>query len=136
MFTSKSIAVCVSVLTSASAALAQSPQFGNRSSPPTSQRGTSASGPDAQVCRLVGHRHRGEASTSRNARLVTGERESGLWSRFAGALVGGMGTLAPDKKPIKTVGVTALRNNTVRLCRRAMAIPRVEIAHRRTKSTR
>ena len=28
MFTSKSIAVCVSVLTSASAALAQSPQFG------------------------------------------------------------------------------------------------------------
>jgi hypothetical protein len=54
MFTLKPIAVCISMLTIASAALAQAPQFGQPIVPPTSQRGTSASDQMAQVCRLVG----------------------------------------------------------------------------------
>ena len=58
MFTLKRIAVCTSMLTIASASLAQAPQFGQPIAP----------------------------------------------ADIAGALVGGLGTLAPDKIPMKTVG--------------------------------
>ena len=87
MFTSKSIAVCVSVLTSASAALAQSPQFGQPIEPADIAAWDISIGPD------------GAGLPPGRGTAIEGEAVY-----VAGALVGGMGTLAPDKTPIKTVG--------------------------------
>jgi len=66
MFTSKSIAVCVSVLTSASAALAQSPQFGQPIEPADIAAWDISIGPDgAGLPPGRGNRHRGRSHLRR-----------------------------------------------------------------------
>jgi S-disulfanyl-L-cysteine oxidoreductase SoxD len=105
MFTCKSIAVCVSVLTSASAALAQSPQFGQPIEPADIAAWDISIGPDgAGLPPGRGTAVEGEAIYVAKCQACHGEKGISASVAFAGALVGGMGTLAPDKTPIKTVG--------------------------------
>jgi S-disulfanyl-L-cysteine oxidoreductase SoxD len=105
MFTFKSIAVCVSVLTSASAVLAQSPQFGQPIEPADIAAWDISIGPDgAGLPPGRGTAIEGEAIYVAKCQACHGEKGIGPSVALAGALVGGMGTLAPDKTPIKTVG--------------------------------
>lgn len=105
MFTSKSIAVCVSVLTSASAALAQSPQFGQPIEPADIAAWDISIGPDgAGLPPGRGTAIEGEAIYVAKCQACHGDKGIVPGVALAGALVGGMGTLAPDKTPIKTVG--------------------------------
>jgi mono/diheme cytochrome c family protein len=105
MSTPKRIASCMSMLMVASAALAQAPQFGQPIAPADigpwdisiapdgvglpPGRGTAIEGEDIYVAKC---------------QACHGEKGSRPDVALAGALVGGMGTLAPDKIPIKTVG--------------------------------
>ena len=74
----------------------------NRSRPPTSRPGTSASDPTAQGFRPVAAPPaQGEAVYAAKCQACHGEKGLG---RPNDALVGGMGSLAPDKVPVKTVG--------------------------------
>jgi cytochrome c len=105
MFTSKSIAVCVFVLTSASAALAQSPQFGQPIEPADIAGWDISIGPDgAGLPPGRGTAIEGEAIYVAKCQACHGEKGISASVALAGALVGGRGTLAPDKTPIKTVG--------------------------------
>jgi hypothetical protein len=63
----------------------------------------------------------GEAVYVAKCQACHGEKGTRPDVALAGALVGGMGTLAPDKIPIKTVGS---------FWPYATTLPRVEIAHR------
>ena len=105
MFTSRSIAVCVSVLTSASVTRAQSPQFGQPIEPADIAAWDISIGPDGAGLPLGrGTAIEGEAIYVAKCQACHGEKGIGPSVALAGALVGGMGTLAPDKTPIKTVG--------------------------------
>jgi S-disulfanyl-L-cysteine oxidoreductase SoxD len=105
MFTLKPIAVCVSMLTSASTALAQSPQFGQPIAPADIAPWDISIGPDGVgLPPGRGTAIEGEAIYVAKCQACHGEKGINPSVAFAGALVGGMGTLAPDKTPIKTVG--------------------------------
>ena len=102
MFTSKSIAVCVSVLTSASAALAQSPQFGQPIEPADIAAWDISIGPDgAGLPPGRGTAIEGEAIYVAKCQACHGEKGAG---RPNDALVGGKGSLEAGKPPVKTVG--------------------------------
>jgi sulfane dehydrogenase subunit SoxC len=101
MFMLERLAVCAAISVVAPA-LAQAPQFDNRSHPPTSRPGISASRPDGAGLPLGrGTAGQGEAVYAAKCQACHGEKGLG---RPNDALVGGMGSLAPDNVPVKTVG--------------------------------
>jgi mono/diheme cytochrome c family protein len=105
MFTLKSIAICASMLTIAPAALAQVPQFGQPIAPAEIAAWDISIGPDgAGLPPGRGTAIEGEAVYVAKCQACHGEKGVSPGVALAGALVGGMGTLAPDKTPIKTVG--------------------------------
>ena len=105
MFTLKRIAVCISILTIASAALAQAPQFGQPIAPADIAAWDISIGPDGVgLPPGRGTAIEGEAIYVANCQACHGEKATRPNDALAGALVGGMGTLAPDKIPMKTVG--------------------------------
>jgi mono/diheme cytochrome c family protein len=105
MFTLKPIAVCVSMLTIASAALAQAPQFGQPIAPADIAPWDISIGPDGEgLPPGRGTAIEGEAIYVAKCQACHGEKGTKPSVALAGALVGGTGTLAPDKIPIKTVG--------------------------------
>ncbi len=105
MFTPKLIAVSVSMLTIAPAALAQAPQFGQPIAPGDIAGWDISIGPDgAGLPPGRGTAIEGEAIYVAKCQACHGEKGIRPDVALAGALVGGMGTLAPDKTPIKTVG--------------------------------
>ena len=105
MFTLKPIAVCISMLTIASAALAQAPQFGQPIAPADIAAWDISVGPDgAGLPPGRGTAIEGEAVYVAKCQPCHGEKGTKPNDALAGALVGGMGTLAPDKIPVKTVG--------------------------------
>ena len=90
MFTSKSIAVCVSVLTSASAALAQSPQFGQPIEPADIAAWDISIGPDGLgLPPGRGTAIEGEAIYVAKCQACHGEKGTRPDVALAGALVGG-----------------------------------------------
>ena len=101
--------VCLNLSRSASRLLvARRPRWrrrrssGSRSRPPTSRRGTSASARTASAFRpAAAPPRRAKRSTSPSARPVMARKAAG---KPNDALVGGVGSLAPDKVPMKTVG--------------------------------
>ena len=131
MFTLKPVAVCITMLTIASSALAQAPQFGQPIAPADIAAWDISIGPDGVgLPPGRGTASEGEAIYVAKCQACHGVKGTRPDVALAGALVGGMGTLAPDKTPIKTVGsFWPLRNNTVRLYPSRNAIPGVEIAH-------
>jgi mono/diheme cytochrome c family protein len=105
MFTLKLIAVSVSMLTIAPAALAQAPQFGQPIALADIAAWDISIGPDgAGLPPGRGTAIEGEAIYVAKCQACHGEKGNGPSVALAGALVGGMGTLAPDKTPVKTVG--------------------------------
>ena len=105
MFTFKRIAVCISMLTIASAALAQAPQFGQPIAPTDIAAWDISIGPDGVgLPPGRGTAIEGEAIYVAKCQACHGEKGMRPSAPLAGALVGGMGTLAPDKTPIRTVG--------------------------------
>jgi hypothetical protein len=105
MFTLKPIAVCISMLTNASAALAQAPQLGQPIAPADIAAWDISIGPDGVgLPPGRGTAIEGEAIYVAKCQACHGEKGTRPDVALAGALVGGMGTLAPDKIPIKTVG--------------------------------
>ena len=105
MCTLKRIAVCISMLTIASAALAQAPQFGQPIEPADTAAWDISIGPDgAGLPPGRGTAIEGEAIYVAKCQACHGEKGISASVALAGALVGGRGTLAPDKTPIKTVG--------------------------------
>ena len=105
MFTLKSIAVSVSMLTIAPAALAQAQQFGQPIAPGDIAAWDISIGPDgAGLPPGRGTAIEGEAIYVAKCQAGHGEKGTRPNVALAGALVGGMGTLAPDKTPMKTVG--------------------------------
>ncbi|XSC43376.1 sulfite dehydrogenase [Bradyrhizobium sp. RDT10] len=105
MFTLKCIAVGTSMLTIASAALAQAPQFGQPIAPADIAAWDISIGPDGVgLPPGRGTAIEGEAIYVAKCQACHGEKGTKPSDALAGALVGGMGTLAPNKTPIKTVG--------------------------------
>jgi cytochrome c len=105
MFTLNRIAVFISIQTFASAALAQTPQFGQPIAPADIAAWDISIGPDgAGLPPGRGTAIEGEAIYVAKCQACHGEKGTKPSDALAGALVGGMGTLAPDKTPIKTVG--------------------------------
>ena len=105
MFTLKSIAVSVSMLTIAPAALAQAPQFGQPIAPTDIAAWDISIRPDGVgLPPGRGTAIEGEAVYVAKCQACHGEKGIGPSVALAGALAGGMDTLAPDKTPIKTVG--------------------------------
>ena len=105
MFTFKRIAACISMLPIASAALAQAPQLGQPIAPADIEAWDISIGPDGVgLPPGRGTAIEGEAIYVAKCQACHGEKGTKPSDALAGALVGGMGTLAPDKIPIKTVG--------------------------------
>jgi len=105
MFTPKPIAVCVAMLTIAQAAMAQAPQFGQPIEPADIAAWDISIGPDGVgLPPGRGTAIEGEAIYVAKCQACHGEKGINPSIAFAGALVGGIGSLAPDKAPIKTVG--------------------------------
>ncbi|MEZ2147929.1 cytochrome c [Bradyrhizobium sp. DN5] len=105
MFTLKPIAACASMLTIVPAALAQVPQFGLPIAPAEIAAWDISIGPDgAGLPPGRGTAIEGEAIYVAKCQVCHGEKGINPNVALAGALVGGMGTLASDKTPIKTVG--------------------------------
>jgi len=105
MFTLKCIAVCTPMLTIASAALAQAPQLGQPIAPADIAAWDISITPDGMgLPPGRGTAIEGEAIYVAKCQACHGEKGTKPGDALAGALVGGMGTLAPDKTPIKTVG--------------------------------
>jgi hypothetical protein len=105
MCTLKQIVVCISMLTIASAALAQAPQFGQPIAPADIATWDISIGPDGVgLPPGRGTAIEGEAIYVAKCQVCHGEKGTRPDVALAGTLVGGMGTLAPDKIPIKTVG--------------------------------
>ena len=105
MSTLKPIAVCASMLAVAPVALAQAPRFGQPITPADLAAGDISIGPDGEgLPPGRGTAIEGEAIYVAKCQVCHGEKGIKPSMAFAGALVGGMGTLAPDKTPIKTVG--------------------------------
>jgi cytochrome c len=98
----KRLAVCIFILTTAPAALAQAPQFGQPIAPADIAPWDISIGPDGVgLPPGRGTAMQGEAVYVANCQACHGEKGIG---KPNDPLVGGMGTLAPDKKPLKTVG--------------------------------
>lgn len=105
MFTLKAVAVCVSMLTIAPAAVAQPPQFGQPVALADIAAWDISIGPDGAGLPLGrGTAIEGEAIYVAKCQACHGEKGISPNVALAGALAGGMGTLAPGKTPIKTVG--------------------------------
>ena len=105
MFTLRPIAVCASMLIIAPAALAQVPQFGQPIALADIAAWDISIGPDgAGLPPGRGTAIEGEAIYVVKCQACHGEKGIKPSVALAGALVGGMGTLAPDKTPTKTVG--------------------------------
>ncbi|MBH5370015.1 c-type cytochrome [Bradyrhizobium glycinis] len=105
MFTLKPIAVCIAMLTLAPAAQAQAPQLGQPIAPADIAPWDISIGPDgAGLPPGRGTAIEGEAIYVAKCQACHGEKGERPNVALAGALVGGIGTLAPDKTPIKTVG--------------------------------
>jgi S-disulfanyl-L-cysteine oxidoreductase SoxD len=105
MFTLKRFAVCIPMLTVASAAPAQAPQFGQPIAPADIAAWDISIGPDGVgLPPGRGTAIEGEAIYVAKCQACHGEKGTRPNDVLAGALVGGMGTLASDKTPIKTVG--------------------------------
>ncbi|WGD53207.1 cytochrome c [Bradyrhizobium sp. CB1650] len=105
MSTLKAIAVCVTMLTIAPAAVAQAPQFGQPIAPADIAAWDISIGPDgAGLPPGRGTAIEGEAIYVAKCQACHGEKGINPSVALAGALAGGMGTLAPDKIPVKTVG--------------------------------
>jgi S-disulfanyl-L-cysteine oxidoreductase SoxD len=105
MFTLKPIAACISMLPIASAVLAQAPQFGQPIAPADIAAWDISIAPDGVgLPPGRGTAIEGEAIYVAKCQACHGEKGTEPGDALAGALVGGMGTLAPDKTPIKTVG--------------------------------
>jgi len=105
MFTLKCIAVCTPMLTNASAALAQAPQLGQPIAPADIAAWDISISPDGMgLPPGRGTAIEGETIYVAKCQACHGEKGTKPGDALAGALVGGMGTLAPDKTPIKTVG--------------------------------
>ena len=105
MFTLKPIAACIFMLTIASAALAQAPQFGQPIAPADIAAWDISIGPDGVgLPPGRGTAIEGEAIYVAKCQACHGEKGAKPFVALAGALVGGIGTLAPDKIPMKTVG--------------------------------
>jgi len=105
MFTLKCIAVCTPMLTIASAALAQAPQLGQPIALANIAAWDISITPDGVgLPPGRGTAIEGEAIYVAKCQACHGEKGTKPGDALAGALVGGMGTLAPDKTPIKTVG--------------------------------
>ena len=105
MFTLKPIAACIFMLTIASAALAQAPQFGQPIAPADIAAWDISIGPDGVgLPPGRGTAIEGEAIYVAKCQACHGEKGAKPVVALAGALAGGMGTLAPDKVPMKTVG--------------------------------
>jgi S-disulfanyl-L-cysteine oxidoreductase SoxD len=105
MFTLKCIAVCTPMLTNASAALAQAPQLGQPIALANIAAWDISITPDGVgLPPGRGTAIEGEAIYTAKCQACHGEKGTKPGDALAGALVGGMGTLAPDKTPIKTVG--------------------------------
>ncbi len=102
MFMFKRLAVCIFILTTAQAALAQAPQFGQPIAPADIALWDISIGPDGVgLPPGRGTAMQGEAVYVANCQACHGEKGIG---KPNDPLVGGMGTLAPDKQPLKTVG--------------------------------
>jgi mono/diheme cytochrome c family protein len=102
MCTLKSLALAVTFVAAAPAALAQAPQFGQPIAPADIAPWDISIGPDgAGLPPGSGTATQGEAIYVAKCQACHGEKGSG---KPNDALAGGVGTLAPDKVPMKTVG--------------------------------
>ena len=102
MCTLKPFAVCAAVLSPPRRAARKRRSSDSRSRPPISRRGTSASDRMARVFRpAAAPPAQGEAIYAAKCQACHGEKGTG---KPNDPLVGGMGSLAPDKVPMKTVG--------------------------------
>jgi mono/diheme cytochrome c family protein len=105
MFTLRRFAVCIPMLTIASAAPAQAPQFGQPIAPADIAAWDISIDLDGVgLPPGRGTAIEGEAIYVAKCQACHGEKGTRPNDVLAGALVGGMGTLASDKTPIKTVG--------------------------------
>jgi S-disulfanyl-L-cysteine oxidoreductase SoxD len=105
MFTLRRFAVSIPMLTIASAAPAQSPQFGQPIAPADIAAWDISIGLDGVgLPPGRGTAIEGEAIYVAKCQACHGEKGTRPNDVLAGALVGGMGTLASDKTPVKTVG--------------------------------
>ncbi len=96
------LTVCAALLATAPAALAQSPQLGQPIAPADLAPWDISIGPDgAGLPSGSGTATQGEAVYVAKCQACHGEKGAG---KPNDALVGGMGSLAPDKAPVKTVG--------------------------------
>lgn len=94
--------VCAALVATAPAALAQSPQLGQPIAPADLAPWDISIGPDgAGLPPGSGTATQGEAIYVAKCQACHGEKGAG---KPNDALVGGMGSLAPDKAPVKTVG--------------------------------
>jgi cytochrome c len=101
MSTLKSLAVCIAAVAAAPAS-AQAPQFGQPIAPADIAPWDISIGPDGVGLPTgSGTAAQGEAIYVAKCQACHGEKGSG---KPNDALVGGAGTLAPDKVPMKTVG--------------------------------
>ena len=101
MSTLKRLAVCAAMFVAAPA-LAQAPQFGQPIAPADIAPWDISIGPDgAGLPPGRGTARQGEAVYAAKCQACHGEKGAGSPND---ALVGGIGSLAPDKPPVKTVG--------------------------------
>ena len=102
MCTLKSLAVCIATLPPRRPRWHRRRSSDSRSRRPTSRRGTSASARMAPAFRpAAAPPRKGEAIYVAKCQACHGEKGTG---KPNDPLVGGMGSLAPDKVPMKTVG--------------------------------
>ena len=102
MRTLKSFAICIAMLVIAPAALAQTPQLGQPIAPADIAPWDISIAPDgAGLPPGRGTATQGEAIYAAKCQACHGEKGAG---KPNDTLVGGMGSLAPDKVPLKTVG--------------------------------
>ena len=107
MFTLKRLAVCVvdADRRALGALAAEAPQFGQPIAPADIAPWDISIGPDgAGLPPGRGTASEGEAVYAAKCQACHGEKGAGKPTTRSLALVGGIGTLAPDKTPMKTVG--------------------------------
>ncbi len=102
MSTLERLAVCISIMAAAPAALAQAPHLGQPITPADIAPWDISIGPNgAGLPPGRGTAMEGEAVYVAKCQACHGEKGAG---KPNDALVGGIGTLGPDKVPVKTVG--------------------------------
>jgi len=102
MSTLRPLAICIAILGAAPAALAQAPQFGQPIAPADIAPWDISIGPDgAGLPPGRGTVAQGEIIYAAKCQACHGEKGTG---RPNDSLVGGTGSLGPDKVPVKTVG--------------------------------